>query len=180
LERAETREAGGEYIVEGYFSVYDSRYELWDGAAEIVQRGAFDGCAGHDARALWNHNDDIVLGRVSAGTLSLSFDERGARARIVINPDDTDAMNAYRRIQRGDCQGWSFGFDIEHEFQRKAADGWDEFVIDKVGHLYEVSPCVFPAYEATSIEARKNDLQTIKKRKFEEWKTLQLERLKHA
>ena len=44
-QRFETREAeGGALYIEGYFAVFDSPYELWEGAVEIVKPGAFAGC----------------------------------------------------------------------------------------------------------------------------------------
>ena len=44
--------------------------------------------------------------------------------------------------------------------------------------LYEVSVVTFPAYEDTSVEARKAELATIVKRRVEEKRRLALERLK--
>ena len=36
--------------------------------------------------------------------------------------------------------------------------------------LYEVSVVTFPAYEETSVSARKRDLEAIEKRKAEAWR----------
>ena len=44
--------------------------------------------------------------------------------------------------------------------------------------LYEVSVVTFPAYEDTSVEARKADLENIKKRKTEKWREDMKHRLK--
>ena len=55
-QRFETREAeGGALYIEGYFAVFNSPYELWEGAVEIVKPGAFAGCLSQDVRALINH-----------------------------------------------------------------------------------------------------------------------------
>ena len=40
-QKFETREADGNLYIEGYFSVFDSPYPLWEGAEEIVKPGAF-------------------------------------------------------------------------------------------------------------------------------------------
>ena len=62
-------EDNGDLYVSGYFAVFGSDYELWPGATESIAPGAFDESITGDVRALWNHNDDIVLGRTGAGTL---------------------------------------------------------------------------------------------------------------
>lgn len=73
-----TRAEGGNLYIEGYFAVFGSRYELWDGAYETIDPGAFDGQTNGDVRALVNHDTTLVLGRTTAGTLSLRVDEEGA------------------------------------------------------------------------------------------------------
>ena len=101
--REETREDGGsDPVIEGYFAVFGDVYELWPGASETIQRGAFSGVVGGDVRALINHDTTLVLGRTRAGTLTLYEDERGLFGRIRINPDDSDAMSLYARVKRGD------------------------------------------------------------------------------
>ena len=115
-QRFETREAeGGALYIEGYFAVFDSPYELWEGAVEIVKPGAFAGCLSQDVRALINHDTTLVLGRTKSGTLSLKEDSRGLWGSIQINRDDVDAMNLYARVQRGDVDQCSFGFEIKRE-----------------------------------------------------------------
>lgn len=173
-------EDNGDLYISGYFAVFDSDYNLWNGATESIAPGAFDDSISGDVRALYNHNDDIVLGRTSAGTLKLSQDSRGLWGEVKINQKDTDAMNAYERIARGDITGCSFGFDIEREEFRENPDGSVHWTITKVNPLYEVSPCVFPAYEATNISARKHEFDEIQKRKSDEWKEKMKGRLKHG
>ena len=43
--------------------------------------------------------------------------------------------------------------------------------------LYEVSVCTFPAYEATNVTARSEQLAEIRARETEAWKNKQKERL---
>ena len=102
MDRMETREDDDNIYLEGYFAVFNRNYEIFPGATESIAPGAFDGSINDDVRALYNHNSDIVLGRTSAGTMELRQDAHGLWGRVKINRDDTDAMNAYRRIQRGD------------------------------------------------------------------------------
>ncbi len=153
--------------VEGYFAVYGDIYNVWEGATESIAPGAFEESLHGDGRALYNHDDSLILGRTSAGTLELKDDSHGLWGRIKINRNDSDAMNAYERIKRGDVTGCSFGFNIESEETEYRDDGTVHWTITKVNPLYEVSPCVFPAYGATNVSARVAELDAVKKRKLE-------------
>lgn len=179
-ERRQMRAADAEFItregtdssnpcIEGYFAVFNSNYDLGYGMSESIAPGAFDGTISDDVRALINHDTTLVLGRTSAHTLELRQDEHGLWGHIDINPNDTDAMNLYARVQRGDVTQCSFGFDIldeETEFRGEDEVHWTI----KAVKLYEVSCCTFPAYQETSISARQADLEEIKKRSLEAWK----------
>ena len=172
-----TRDADGKLYIEGYFAVFDSPYPLWDGAEEVVKPGAFEGVLTQDVRALVNHDTTLVMGRTTAGTLLLKQDETGLWGQIEINRDDTDAMNLYARVQRGDVSQCSFGFDIERETFVDLGDGRCRWEIEKVNPLYEVSVCTFPAYEATSVSARKQQLDTIRQRETQVWRENMKKRL---
>lgn len=177
LTKFETREENGEKLIEGYFAVFDSNYELWDGATESIGRNAFDGALGDDIRALIDHETRLVLGRTTAGTLTLRVDEHGLWGSIKINEADSDAMNLYARVQRGDVSQCSFGFDILQErTDVDSATGAVHWTIEKV-KLYEVSCVTFPAYKETAIQARAEEYRDIRKRENERWKAAQKERL---
>lgn len=168
-------EAGDLYI-SGYFSVFNSNYELWPGATESVAETAFDEALADDIRCLIDHETRLVLGRNKAGTLTLKVDSRGLWGEVKINRNDQDAMNLYERVKRGDVDQCSFGFDILEESFEDRGDSV-HWTILKV-KLYEVSIVTFPAYTDTSVSARKQDLETMKKRSIELWKTNTLKRLK--
>lgn len=172
-----TREADGNLYIEGYFAVYGSKYWLWDEAYETIEPGAFDGQTEGDVRALINHDTGLVLGRTTAGTLELRTDEKGLWGRIHINPNDQDAMNCYERVKRGDVSQCSFGFDITEQ-DVEYADGQPTAWKIKAVKLYEVSVVTFPAYEDTSVEARKADAENIRKRENEAWREKMKNRLK--
>lgn len=180
MDRMETREDGDDLYLEGYFAVFDRTYELWPGATESIAPGAFTDALGDDVRALYNHNTDLVLGRTSAGTAELRQDDHGLWGRIRINRDDTDALNAYQRIRRGDITGCSFGFDIAEQETDYRDDGTVHWTILSVSPLYEISPCTFPAYRDTTVSARKRDLEDIKTKRAEVWKHDALARLSKA
>lgn len=171
------QEDGGELYIEGYFSVFNSSYELWTGATESVAPGAFTGTLGDDVRALVDHETRLVLGRTSSGTLELREDNHGLWGRIKVNQADTDAMNLYARIQRGDVTQCSFGFEILEEETDYREDGSVHWTIKRV-RLYEVSVCTFPAYEDTGVVARKRDFEDIQTRKLEAWRAAMHQKMK--
>ena len=172
----------GNIYLEGYFARYDDVYHIADNATESIARGAFaESCKG-DVRALYNHNTDIILGRTSAGTLTLRDTDVGLWGCITINQNDTQAMDAYHRILRGDITGCSFGFEIPSDGQETTVreDGSVHWTITRIDPLYEVSPVVFPAYEATSIEARKRELDDIHAKQLTAWRESMKRRLNHG
>ena len=172
----ETRETDGEMYISGYFAVFNSEYEMWPGAVESIADTAFDGALADDIRCLIDHETRLVLGRNKAGTLTLKVDTRGLWGEVRINPNDQDAVNLYERVKRGDVDQCSFGFDIlDEEFEDRGDTV--KWTIKKV-KLYEVSVVTFPAYEETSVSARKRQLGEIKKRSIEAWKQQTLKRLK--
>lgn len=168
----------GSPILEGFFVRYDDTYTVAPGATESIAPGAFAESIHGDVRALYNHNHDLVLGRTSAGTLELEDREQGLWGHIKINPKDSQAMDAFERIKRGDITGCSFGFDVERESTDIKEDGSVHWTIEKVNPLWEISPCVFPAYEKTNVTARARDLEEIKERTLAAWKIKMKERLK--
>ena len=172
-----TRDDGGELRIEGYFAVFNSNYDIWQGASESVAPGAFDNALGDDIRALIDHEPMYVLGRNKAGTLDLRQDSHGLWGSVLINPNDQDAMNLYSRVQRGDVNQCSFGFDILDEETEYRDDGSVHWTIKEV-KLYEVSVCTFPAYTETSVQARKHDYQQIVERRNEIWRAEMLQKLK--
>lgn len=176
-QQFQTRSANDDLFIEGYFSVFNSEYPLWEGASEIVKPGAFTNSVSGDVRALINHDSSLVLGRTKAGTLTLRQDERGLWGSIRINRDDVDAMNLYARVQRGDVSQCSFGFDILDEEFTERSDGSVLWTIRKV-KLYEVSVVTFPAYVETAVSARKAEVDTIRRRRLDAWKNEMKERMK--
>lgn len=172
-----TREVGEEKRIEGYFAVFNSIYDIFPGMSESIAPGAFTDTLDDDVRALIDHETMYVLGRNKAGTLELREDEKGLWGSILVNPNDQDAMNLWHRVDRGDVNQCSFGFDIENEETEFRKDGSVHWTITRV-KLYEVSVCTFPAYAETSVEARKKEKAQLVKRENEKWKNEMREKLK--
>lgn len=179
LSEFTTREDGEQPVIEGYFSVFNTNYDMDFGMSESIAPGAFAKALSNDVRALINHDTTLVLGRTSAHTLELREDSHGLWGKISINPKDSDAMNLYERVKRGDVNQCSFGFNIVNEETEFRDDGSVHWTITEAD-LHEVSVCTFPAYEETAVSARAHDLEEIKKRKAEKWRTEMMTKLKGA
>jgi uncharacterized protein len=162
-------EQEGEMIIEGYFAVFNKPTELWPGAFEEIAPGAFTETLGNDIRCLINHDTTLVLGRNKSGTYELREDSHGLWGSVRINPKDTDAVNVYERVKRGDVDQCSFGFNIDAEETEWRDDGTVKWTITKVD-LHEGSICTFPAYEETGVQARKSEVAQHKKREIEQRK----------
>ena len=75
----ETNEAP---VIEGYFAVFDSNYDMGYGMSESVAPGAFSETLAGDVRALIDHDTRLVLGRTTAHTLELREDSHGLWGKI--------------------------------------------------------------------------------------------------
>ena len=169
-------EQEGDMTIEGYFAVFNKETELFRGAFEEIDSGAFDATLGNDIRALINHDTSLVLGRNKAGTLQLKTDSYGLWGSIKINGSDMDAVNLYERVKRGDVDQCSFGFDIVSEETEFRDDGTIKWKIKEI-ELHEVSVCTFPAYEDTGVQARHRDIEQYKAKEIETRKAKILRRL---
>lgn len=161
--------------IEAYFAVFNDIYEMYPGGTESIAPHAFDDALSDDIRCLIDHDTTLVLGRTKVGTLVLSVDNYGLKGVVKINTDDTDAMNLYARVKRGDVSQCSFGFDIIRDELESRPDGTYHWIIKAV-KLYEVSIVTFPAYEKTEAEARDRRAGQA----FEVWKKRMKARVTHG
>ena len=157
------RDDNEELRIEGYFVVYDDETMLWDGVYEKIDRNAFEGELDKDVRALAGHDREKVLGRVKNNTLTLRSDEKGLWGSILINKDDPEAFSLYQKVKRGDIDQCSFGF-IPTEEERESRSNGELFIVKRC-KLIEVSVVAFPAYENTSVSARKKAFEEEEKKK---------------
>lgn len=164
-----------EMIIEGYFALYESETELWEGSYEILSKGAFDNTLNNDIRALWNHNTQFVLGRNKNNSLELRTDDKGLFGVIKL-PKTQYAQDLYELVQRGDIDQASFGFNILNEDLEELASGGYRWRINEID-LHEISVVTFPAYENTSVQARSKEVEKIQQRKLEARKNDLLKRV---
>ena len=175
-----TREDGEDLTIEGYFAVFNSVYDMGSGMSESIAPGAFSSSMENDVRALTNHDTTLVLGRTKAKTLEIKEDDHGLWGKVTINPNDSDAMNLYERVKRGDVDQCSFGFDIKSEETDFRDDGSVHWTIKDI-ELYECSVCTFPAYQETSVSvSRAAQRDEIIKRRNEAWKEQMKARLENG
>lgn len=155
---------GEEQYITGYAAVFyregdaSTEYALWDDYLERLAPGCFDRALSesHDARGLFNHSSDNLLGRVSNGTCVLSVDDVGLRFEIPIDREDPDHCSVIAKIKRGDLSGCSFAFANATaewtEFDNDGKTVWVRTITDL--NLYDVGPVTYPAYEATEVGLR--------------------------
>jgi uncharacterized protein len=142
----------------GYAAVFDSESEdmgYWTELREEIDPHAFDSvlASNPDVRALFNHDANLVLGRTTSGTLRLSVDARGLKYEI--DPPDTQlARDLMVSMRRKDITGSSFGFVCKRDQWTDNPDGSITRRILEFDQLYDVSPVTYPAYPASSSEAR--------------------------
>lgn len=168
IDRAELRTGKtgeGGMVVEGVAIVYDTETVLWEGSSEedreIIEAGAAGkSIASDDIRSLWNHDNGIVLGRTTSGTLELSDAKDGVHFRLFM-PDSDEGRSKYESIKRGDVTQMSFRFDaLKYTLDvLKDEERGRTVYTQRVSEMrvYEVSPVTFPAYETTEVYARSRD-----------------------
>lgn len=146
----EVRKAPDEPLrIGGYAAKFGKRSQNLGGFREVVGRKFFnksreDGWP--DVLARYNHDDNMLLGTTSAGTLKLTVDSEGLRYDVVPPTSRADVLEL---VERGDVRRSSFAF-------RSFEDDWalddDEFPLRTLvsGQLIDVAPVNTPAYLDTT------------------------------
>ena len=155
--RAEAGEEAG--IIAGRPIVYNSWTDLgWFN--EMIAQDALIGTDLRDVRLLVNHDTSMIpLARSrnnnANSTLRLLVDEEGLsiRARLDIE-NNAQARSLYSAIERGDISGMSFMFTVDDEEWSDLESEHPSRTIKRIGSVFEVSACTFPAYEETSMDTR--------------------------
>ncbi len=165
--RAVPTESGS--LITGRPIVYGSRTDLgW--FDEIIEPGALDQADLTDVRFLVNHNTDMIplaRSRRNNGnsTMTLTVVPEGLDMEAVIDTENNATARELRSaIERGDLSGMSFMFSIDDEEWEDLESDHPTRHIRKIGSVVEVSGVTFPAYDATSINARsKEALESARK-----------------
>lgn len=113
---------------------------------------------------LFNHDTNRKLGSTKEGNLDLREDNIGLRATATVT--DTEIMD---KAKKGELRGWSFAFSAIKDAWEKRADGMQKRTVEELD-LYEVSILdVTPAYIATSIEARGEEVNVLTETRTEDF-----------
>jgi hypothetical protein len=105
------KEADKPTMITGYAAVFNKIAKIGGSFSEVIRPTAFDRAIKEkqDVRALFNHHDGKVLGRIKSSTLRLSVDDKGLRYEID-PPNTTVANDLMESISRGDIDASSFAF----------------------------------------------------------------------
>ena len=99
--------------------MFNSETKLYESVYEEISDKAFENIDLSDIQSIADHDTAKIFGRTKSQTLSLSVDEKGLFGEITINKNDTEAVNLYERVKRGDIDQCSFGFNILNEIMEQ-------------------------------------------------------------
>ena len=114
-ERFEIRSnTDGSRTVSGYFATFNTLSSDLGGFRERVAKGAFAQSLrdNPDVICYFNHDSNLILGRVSSGTLSVEEDDRGLKFRVTL-PQTSYSSDLISLMERGDVAACSFGFSVD-------------------------------------------------------------------
>lgn len=137
---------------------YGSGDEKW---AEIIEPTALQSARMDDVVALFNHNQNFILGRSGAGNLSLTVDDKGLRYEVEVDGEITYVRDLLRAIARNDVQGSSFEFrlpDKSGSEWRDIGEGKFLHVIKSFEQIRDVSPVTRPFYPTTQVQTLQRSL----------------------
>lgn len=141
----------------GHAAVFGQVAEV-RGGWEAIAPSAFDEALARpdDVVALRDHNPELLLGRISSGTLRLSTDSEGLAFEVDL-PDTAYARDVRELVGRGDLAGASFGFVPGTDELGHAPDGRQLRTHTSVRRLVDVSVVAVPAYGGTDVRLRSYD-----------------------
>ena len=150
-------------VLEGYAAKWGVKSKLLrsDGEYfyEILTREAFDKPEILEGDTTYNkdHDDEYLIARTEAGTLSLTVDDVGLYFKATLTPGVSYAEDLYRNVLARNIKENSFAFIATPE---DYSWSWDETedvpvgTLNNIRRLLDVSSVVRPAYPETTLEAR--------------------------
>ena len=125
---------------------------------EIIVPGAFDqALQDADIRCLFNHEDELILGRTKSGTCTVFLDAAGNLAyENTMDYQSPTHQDVGVAVKRGDISESSFQFVAESVEWTNSEKYGPMYMrkITKISKLYDVAPVTFPAYADTTTEGR--------------------------
>jgi HK97 family phage prohead protease len=140
--------------LDGYASVYDTPYEMWDwlgSYTEVTRGGAGKKTLSENPQTqfLLNH-EGLAMAYTHADTLNLSEDSTGLAVEAHVNPKRSDVADMITAIEDGNLTEMSFAFEIIRQVWSQ--DFMQRDIIEYSINRGDVSAVNFGANPATSIE----------------------------
>jgi HK97 family phage prohead protease len=151
-------------IIKGISPPFNSPSVDLGGFREVFAPDAFDHLIGRhrndprgglDVLALFNHDENQVLGRSTSGTLEMNRTDKGL-AYAITPPDTQMGRDVVTLLRRGDLTGASFAFSVAAGGERwdQPPDGMATRTVTKVENLYDISVVSRPAYPSSTAALR--------------------------
>lgn len=149
------KSAGGVVTLDGYASVTEQVYEMWDwlgSYGEVVRAGAFTKTLSENpaTQLLLNHRG-LSMAYTRAGTLQLAEDSTGLHMAADVNASRTDVRDMVTAIEDGNVDEMSFAFRVTRQQWSPDYDQRDILEVDI--HRGDVSVVNFGANPATTVES---------------------------
>lgn len=143
--------------LEGYASVTEAPYEMWDffgPYTEVVRAGAFTKTLSENpaTQLLLNHGG-LSMAYTRAGTLRLAEDSTGLHMAADVNTSRTDVRDMVTAIDDGNVDEMSFAFRVPAGKSLWSPDYDERAILETDVHKGDVSVVNFGANPATSVEA---------------------------
>ncbi|MER8197066.1 HK97 family phage prohead protease [Streptomyces microflavus] len=144
--------------VEGYASVTESPFEMWDWLGmyhEVVRAGAFGKTLGENPQVqlLLNHGG-LAMAYTKAGTLRLAEDSTGLHMEADVSTKRSDVSDMLAALDDGSVDEMSFAFRVTRQLWSPDYDQRDIIEVDL--HRGDVSVVNFGANPATSVGAMRS------------------------
>lgn len=160
--RSETVERGGKqfYRVEGYASVFNTPYPMWDEFGpydEVVMPGAAARTLAANPHVVFlaNHGG-LALASTKNGTLELAADQTGLRDVAYLNPERQDVKDLVLAIKDETIEEQSFAFFIDEGVWNSDCTQFQIRSFDI--HRGDVSAVNYGANPHTTIAARQREI----------------------
>ncbi|MET7779571.1 HK97 family phage prohead protease [Streptomyces mirabilis] len=164
LEVRAKKGASGVSTIEGYASVTEAPFEMWDYLgpySEVVRTGAFGKTLAENPQVqlLLNHSG-LAMAYTKAGTLRLSEDSTGLHMEADVNASRSDVSDMLAALDEKSVDEMSFAFRVTRQQWSPDYDQRDILEVDL--HRGDVSVVNFGANPATSVGAfRSADLDRL-------------------
>jgi len=148
---------GKKGTLKGYAIIWDTPY-YFGAYIEKVSRDAIKDADLSDIVCCLNHQDSLVLGRTTSGTLKVGSDSRGFWYECLI-PDTPTGIEVQELVERGDLHQCSFSFRLA-----KGGDTWEQKdpgsqpvrTLTAFHSIVDVSVVTWPASPTTSVYVQRS------------------------